>query len=62
MNHGGEGAMFRSIPSKTLGLVLTVALYLTQIPLSRWWLKRYRFGPAEWLWRSLTYRQLQAMR
>ena len=26
------------------------------------WLKRYRFGPMEWLWRSLTYWQLQPMR
>jgi len=26
------------------------------------WLRRFRFGPAEWLWRSATYRQLQPMR
>jgi uncharacterized protein len=26
-----------------------------QIPLSAWWLSRYRFGPIEWVWRRLTY-------
>ena len=26
------------------------------------WLKRFRFGPFEWLWRSLTYMKLQPMR
>jgi uncharacterized protein len=45
-----------------LGLVLTVAIFLVQIPLSVWWLKRFRFGPMEWLWRSLTYAKLQPMR
>lgn len=29
---------------------------------SPWWLKRYRFGPLEWCWRSLTYWQRQPMR
>ncbi|MFL6813505.1 MAG: DUF418 domain-containing protein [Bradyrhizobium sp.] len=24
-----------------------------------WWLGRFRFGPMEWLWRSLTYGELQ---
>jgi uncharacterized protein len=44
------------------GLVLTVGIYLAQIPLSRWWLGRYRFGPMEWLWRSLIYWRRQPMR
>ncbi len=26
-----------------------------------WWLNHYRFGPAEWLWRSLTYGKRQPM-
>lgn len=38
-------------------LILTV-----QTLFSQWWLARYRFGPMEWLWRSLTYRQRQPMR
>jgi uncharacterized protein len=42
--------------------VLAVGLYLIQIPLSVWWLKHFRFGPMEWVWRSLTYRKAQPMR
>lgn len=29
---------------------------------SPWWLARYRYGPFEWLWRSLARRQWQPMR
>lgn len=35
--------------------VLSVVIYALQIPFSRWWLSRYRFGPMEWLWRTMTY-------
>jgi uncharacterized protein len=46
----------------SLGLLLTIIILLIQIPLSVWWLRRFRFGPIEWLWRSLTYWQRQPMR
>ena len=36
-------------------LMFTVALFSVQIAVSVWWLRRYQFGPAEWLWRSLAY-------
>jgi uncharacterized protein len=39
-----------------------IAFYLGQLALSVWWLERYRFGPFEWLWRSLTYGRSQPMR
>ena len=41
---------------------LVAALIGLQLALSPWWLKQFRFGPAEWLWRSLTYGQRQPMR
>jgi uncharacterized protein len=44
------------------GVGLTFAIYAMQIPLSLWWLRRFRFGPMEWVWRSLTYGRLQPMR
>ena len=44
------------------GVGITIALFCVQLFLSRWWLERFRFGPVEWLWRSLTYRTLQPMR
>lgn len=44
------------------GIVLTLAIYLLQIAFSGWWLHHFRFGPMEWLWRTLTYGQRQPMR
>jgi uncharacterized protein len=44
------------------GIALTLVIYLLQIPLSHWWMKRFYYGPAEWLWRSLTYLKLQPLR
>jgi len=43
-------------------LVLALIFYGLQIRFSAWWLERYRFGPAEWAWRSLTYGRLQPWR
>ncbi|MFZ5809549.1 MAG: DUF418 domain-containing protein [Chloroflexota bacterium] len=37
------------------GIALTLVIYLLQIPISHWWMERFYYGPAEWLWRSLTY-------
>jgi len=45
----GVGALF------LLGLVI----YIVQIVFSRLWLKKYLYGPLEWLWRSGTYMKLQ---
>lgn len=42
--------------------VFVALIWTVQVAASNWWLARYRFGPAEWLWRSLTYRQRQPMR
>lgn len=43
-------------------LLLALALFLIQLSLSSWWLRRYRFGPAEWLWRLLTYGRVPPLR
>jgi len=42
-------------------LFLALAFFALQLVVSRWWLMNFRFGPAEWLWRSLTYWQRQPM-
>jgi len=36
-------------------MAIAAAIILVQIPLSAWWLSRFRFGPVEWVWRRLTY-------
>lgn len=44
------------------GLGVALLVYGLQIPLSHWWMARFRYGPAEWLWRTLTYLRPQPMR
>jgi uncharacterized protein len=39
-----------------------LALFGVDVMLSRWWLSRYRYGPLEWLWRSITYAHWQPLR
>jgi len=56
----GLGLFCKVGPSR--GLLLTFVVFLVQMPLSMWWLRRYQFGPVEWLWRSLIYGQRQPMR
>jgi uncharacterized protein len=46
-----------ALPCMLIGL----AVYVFQIFFSKWWLKNFRFGPVEWLWRSLTYFKIQPM-
>lgn len=43
-------------------LVAWLVLLVAQVAASRWWLARYRYGPLEWLWRSLTYGSIQPLR
>lgn len=46
----------------SLALLMATLLWAVQVPLSVLWLKHFRFGPAEWVWRSLTYKSAQPMR
>lgn len=41
------------------GVLIAIVVFALQIPLSAFWLTRFRFGPFEWLWRSLTYLKFQ---
>ncbi|MFC1475594.1 DUF418 domain-containing protein [Candidatus Zixiibacteriota bacterium] len=43
-----------------MGFVL--GMWILQLIVSPIWLKHFRFGPAEWLWRTLTYGRRQPMR
>ncbi|WP_439397867.1 DUF418 domain-containing protein [Bradyrhizobium sp. PMVTL-01] len=42
-------------------LVIGIFVYGAQVVFSAWWLRRYRFGPVEWLWRSCMYGTPQSM-
>lgn len=45
-----------------LRLLLALTTFTLIIFASGWWFKHFRIGPAEWLWRSLTYLKFQPMR
>ena len=41
---------------------VVVGVWMLNLAWSPWWLRRYRFGPLEWCWRSLTYWRRQPWR
>jgi uncharacterized protein len=41
---------------------IVVSIWIFQLIVSPIWLKYFRFGPLEWLWRSLTYWKMQPMK
>lgn len=44
------------------GILLSTGMFIFQIGFSNWWLSKYRFGPVEWIWRSLNYGKIQQLR
>ncbi len=42
--------------------LFVIAVFALQVVFSRWWLSKFRYGPAEWQWRWLTYLQRPSMR
>jgi len=43
-------------------LLIVGVIWVVQLLVSPIWLRHFRYGPAEWLWRTLTYGQAQPMR
>jgi uncharacterized protein len=58
---GWGAGLFGHVERKWLPLFVA-GVWLLQLAYSPWWLARFRFGTAEWLWRSLTYWSRQPMR
>ena len=46
--------------SRTTVFLLIIVIWWVQLYLAEKWLKRYRFGPLEYLWRCATYRRMAA--
>jgi uncharacterized protein len=42
--------------------VTGLIVYVIQLLFSKFWLRHYRYGPLEWLWRSATYLKFQPLR
>lgn len=43
-------------------ILIVIAIWILQLIISPIWLRHFKFGPAEWLWRSLTYWKIQPFR
>jgi len=39
--------------------LIAFAIYIFQVAYSHLWVRMFHFGPAEWLWRSLSYKKWQ---
>ena len=59
--YGHGFGLFGSV-ERTGQILIVFAVWLAELLWSPWWLARLRFGPFEWLWRSLTYMKLQPLR
>ncbi|TSE09670.1 DUF418 domain-containing protein [Aquimarina algiphila] len=44
--------------SPSVALFTAIVVFVFQLILSKVWLNYYRFGPLEWIWRCLTYKEL----
>lgn len=51
----GYGGGLYGETSPVWGVLLALTFFPLQMLLSQWWLDRFRYGPAEWGWRCLTY-------
>ena len=56
----GLGLYAKVGPAK--GLLITCAIYAVQLPLSVWWLRRFEFGPVDWVLRCITYWRVMPIR
>jgi uncharacterized protein len=57
----GHGlGLFGSV-ERTTQILIVICVWILQLIVSPIWLTRFRFGPMEWLWRSLTYWKRQPM-
>jgi uncharacterized protein len=43
-------------------LALAVAIFVLEVAACHLWLRRFRFGPLEWIWRTMVYLRPQPMR
>jgi uncharacterized protein len=59
--HGWGFGLYNRLEFPELSYIV-LCIWALNITFSLIWLRLFRFGPVEWLWRSLTYLKLQPMR
>jgi len=58
----GFGLGLYASVERTGQVAIVFGIWIVQLTLSSLWLRRFRFGPAEWVWRSLAYGRRQPFR
>lgn len=58
----GHGLGLFGKVERSAQILIVLAIWITIIVLSHFWLKAYRYGPLEWVWRVLTYWRKQPMK
>ena len=58
----GHGLGLYGSVSRVCQALIVVAVWALLLVFCPFWLQRFRFGPFEWLWRSLTYMKLQPLK
>ncbi|MEF8780327.1 MAG: DUF418 domain-containing protein [Haloferacaceae archaeon] len=58
----GHGLGLFGRVTRVEAFAFVLAVWAVQLPLSVLWLRYFRFGPVEWVWRVLTYRSVQPIR
>jgi uncharacterized protein len=58
----GPGLALAGKIGTTAILGVVIAFFTLQVLISRWWLARYAYGPAEWVWRAFTYGERPVMK
>ncbi|MBA2174525.1 DUF418 domain-containing protein [Halobacillus locisalis] len=48
--------------SPLISLIIVLAVFTLQVFASKAWLQKYKYGPLEWLWRTLTYGKRQPLK
>jgi len=59
--YGYGAGLFERLP-RAWQIPFALALFAVQVGASHLWLRTFRFGPVEWLWRAFTYLQWPPMR
>jgi uncharacterized protein len=57
--HVGFGLFGKTTPAENIGICIVI--FALQMIFSTWWLKRFYYGPVEWLWRSATFLKWQPL-
>lgn len=58
----GVGFGFGTKVGLSYVVLIAAAVFVLQAAVSSWWLRRFQFGPLEWIWRMLTYGKTFSLR